>query len=85
LIADAFGSASFGTTQGVILLGMTLLSAVAIRFAGEVYDRTGSYAVVLEFFATLSVIAVIGVLMYRRSGPIHEADSERRQASGGSA
>lgn len=43
LLADRFGAASIGTASGLSMLFFAVLGASAIRFAGEVFDRTGGY------------------------------------------
>jgi len=43
LLADRFGPASFGTVRGLMLPIVAVVSAMTVRFAGEVYDRTGDY------------------------------------------
>ncbi len=43
LIADFFGASSFGTAYGLMTVLMTGFSALFVRIAGEVFDRTGSY------------------------------------------
>jgi MFS family permease len=43
LLADRFGAASFGTAAGLLAPFSLVLGALAVRFAGEVFDRTGAY------------------------------------------
>lgn len=53
LIAEYFGIASFGIAIGTASFMSTFVSAIAVRFGGEVFDRTGSYdLMLLSFFFT---------------------------------
>lgn len=62
LLADRFGAASFGTVRGLSAPFSAVLGAIAVRFAGEVYDRTGEYDVMFGSFIVAQVLA--GVLMF---------------------
>lgn len=50
LLADRFGAASFGTVRGLSAPISSLMGAVSVRFAGEVFDRTGDYDVMFGSF-----------------------------------
>ena len=56
-LADRVGAASFGTALGLLVPIVAVLSAVAVRFAGEVFDRTGGYDAMLCSFAVLDLLA----------------------------
>jgi cyanate permease len=58
LVADRFGAASFGTTYGMMNAITTVVAAASARFAGEVFDRTGSYGALFLTIAAIEVIAV---------------------------
>lgn len=58
LLADRFGMASFGTVRGQMALLIAIASAVAIRLAGEVFDRTGNYDYLFYAFIVLGAFAV---------------------------
>jgi len=57
LLADRFGSASFGTVRGLMAPIGAVMGAVAVRFAGEVYDRTGGYDVMFSTFIGVQLLA----------------------------
>jgi MFS family permease len=60
LLADRFGAASFGTVAGLLAPFSLGLGALAARFAGEVFDRTGGYGLMhLTFVAAALLAAVI--------------------------
>jgi MFS family permease len=75
LMAEYFGIASFGLVIGTASLAVTLLSAVAVRFGGEIFDRTGHYDLMLLSFlvaGVLSAALLIGTrLMVRPRAPTH--------------
>jgi MFS family permease len=60
LIADRFGTVSFGTAYGLTSVVMTIVSALAARYAGEVFDRTGSYG---WLFLTIIVLQLIAAAL----------------------
>lgn len=60
LLADTFGVASFGTVRGLATPITAITNAIAIRYAGEVFDRTGSYDFL---FGSLVVILAIAIAM----------------------
>lgn len=57
LIAEYFGTASFGITIGMASLLSTFISAIAVRFGGEIFDRTGSYDLMLLSFLFIGLFA----------------------------
>jgi MFS family permease len=60
LLADRFGPASFGTVQGLMMPPTAVLSAISVRFAGEVFDRTGGYDLMfLTFIGTMLAAAAL--------------------------
>ena len=60
LIADRFGPASFGTTNGLMTPILSLVGALCVRYAGEVFDRTGAYSVLfLSFIASQAFAALL--------------------------
>ena len=71
MLADRFGPASFGTAQGLSMPIIALSSAAGARFAGEVYDRTGSYDVMFATFCICQIIAALSILAIRnRRAPV---------------
>jgi predicted MFS family arabinose efflux permease len=65
LLADRFGAASFGTVQGLVKLVASTLSLVAVRVAGEVFDRTGGYDLLFASFMALQLAALILMIATR--------------------
>ena len=61
LVADQFGTASFGTVRGLMAPFLAVCGAILVRFAGEVFDQHGSYSVLFTFyiFAELAAAAVM--------------------------
>ncbi|MFC4595700.1 MFS transporter [Sphingobium tyrosinilyticum] len=62
LLADRFGAASFGTVRGLVSPLLAVSGAIAMRMAGEVYDRTGSYSTLFLLFVAAQIVAAC--LMY---------------------
>lgn len=62
LLADRIGAASFGTANGMAGLVMALMGAAAVRFSGEIYDRTGGYDGM--FYAFMAVGLLAGLLTF---------------------
>lgn len=56
-MADRFGPANFGTVQGLMGLIICIVGLVAVRAAGEVFDRTGGYEALFAAFLALQVLA----------------------------
>jgi MFS family permease len=71
LLADRFGSRSFGTGSGVITFAISVLGAIAVRFSGEVFDRTGGYQPMFMTFCVLGSFAALLVLTARRGNRRH--------------
>lgn len=59
LVADRFGTVSFGTVRGLIAPIGAVSSALCVRLAGEVYDRTGGYASLFLIFLALQLLAAM--------------------------
>jgi predicted MFS family arabinose efflux permease len=59
LLADRFGTASFGTVRGTAFLLTGTLGMVSVRFAGEVYDRTHGYDFMFATFVASYLLAAI--------------------------
>lgn len=75
LLADAFGSLSFGSVMGTMSLIVMPLSIFSVRFIGEVYDRSGSYAPAFWAFIGFALLAALLIAAVRPS-------AERVAASG---
>jgi sugar phosphate permease len=69
LIATAFGSSSFGVVSGCASFVSTFVSAGAIRFGGEVFDRTGNYQIMLVTFSVVTLIAAALIALSWRIRP----------------
>lgn len=67
ILADRFGTASFGTTNGCATFVLALISAACIRYSGEVYDRFGDYKLMFLSFSIMSAVALVLLLMTRRT------------------
>lgn len=65
LLADRFGTASFGTVRGLISPPIAVMGALGLRASGEVFDRTGSYTLIFQLFVPLGVAAVLLILLTR--------------------
>jgi sugar phosphate permease len=60
LIADRFGAASFGTTNGLMTPILSIVGALCVLHAGEVFDRTGGYSFLfLSFIASQAFAALL--------------------------
>jgi MFS family permease len=57
LLADRFGPASFGTCRGLTMPLIAALGMIAVRFAGEVFDRTGGYDLMFNVFIIAQIVA----------------------------
>ncbi|XAH22387.1 MFS transporter [Xylophilus sp. GW821-FHT01B05] len=68
LIAWLFGGRSYGKVMGTSMIIMQPFAVVALRFIGEVYDRTGSYHLAFGTFIPLvfTSVVLIGMLKPER-------------------
>lgn len=65
LLADRFGVASFGTVQGLTMPLFAIGVAVCLRFAGEVYDRTGGYDAMFLTYCGVLILAAAMIVANR--------------------
>lgn len=65
LFADRFGPASFGTVTGLRIPLSALLGVVGLRYAGEVFDRTGGYEVMFVTFIVVQLVAAATIFATR--------------------
>jgi MFS family permease len=65
LTADCFGSTSFGAVMGTMNFVVMPFSIAAIRFIGEVFDRTGSYDLAFQVFIATAFVATALIWMVR--------------------
>ncbi|HSW11613.1 MAG TPA: MFS transporter [Solimonas sp.] len=69
LAADCFGTASFGSVLGSMNLLMVPFSIAAVRYIGEVFDRTGSYGPAFITFMGTAVLSTVLILALRPPQP----------------
>ncbi len=74
IVAEYFGSVSFGTIMGCMYAATGISSIVAVSFAGAVFDRTGSYDEAFFAFGALSILAAIAIAAMRTAiRKLHDA------------
>ena len=66
LLADNVGAASFGSANGIAMLMTSFSGAVAMRSAGEFYDRTGGYTLMFTVFVIVSIVSLLMLLLCLR-------------------
>ena len=62
LLADWFGTASFGTVRGLSMLVISVFGMIELRFGGELFDRTGDYKA--TFSACIAISLTAAALMF---------------------
>lgn len=65
LMAWLFGARSFGTIMGAMTIITNPFAIVALRYVGEVHDRTGSYVPAFGVFIGMVVLSVILILLLK--------------------
>lgn len=65
LMADCFGSRSFGSVMGAMSIIVMPLSIISVRFIGEVFDRTGNYDPALLAFVGAATVSALLVACVR--------------------
>ncbi len=68
LLADRFGPTYFATVRGTALALSGATGMVSVRFAGEVFDRTGKYDVMFATFFVSNVVAAVLMFATRYIG-----------------
>ena len=68
LIADRFGAPSFGTVTGLTVPLVACLGVLSMRYAGEVFDRTGGYDLLFLTFVLFQIIAAFAIFATRFAG-----------------
>jgi MFS family permease len=68
LLADIFGARSFGTVRGLSFMALAVMAMIGIRFAGEVYDRTGAYQIVFHVGIATYLVAAALIFATRLTG-----------------
>ncbi len=69
LIGDFFGRARYATLRGIMGVGYGTATFISPVYAGWVFDRTGSYAIVLISFAITLFIVISCFLLLTRPAP----------------
>jgi sugar phosphate permease len=72
LIGDLFGRHSYATLRGIMGVGYGIATFLSPIFAGWVFDRTGSYDIVLITFAAVLVIAASFFVFLRHPSSLPE-------------
>lgn len=72
LTADCFGSASFGVVMGSMNLLVMPFSIIAVRYIGEVFDRSGSYQQAFITFMATAVVSTLLILAVRLPRAVRE-------------
>lgn len=70
ILADRFGLASFGTVRGLTSPIISILGAVSIRVAGDVFDRFGGYSYLFTGFIGFGIVAVALMLATHLTRPV---------------
>ena len=65
LTAKVFGAKTYGTVIGAMGIIIQPLSIIAIRFIGEVYDRTGDYSIGFMVFAGSAALSFLFIMQVR--------------------
>jgi MFS family permease len=74
LVAEYFGSVSFGTIMGGMYVATGISSIVSVAFVGAAFDRTGNYSTAFMTFVGLSVLSAAAVMAVRPTlGELHNA------------
>ncbi len=58
-VAWLFGSKSYGSIMGLMTVILKLVSIIAVRFIGEIYDATGSYVTAFVIFMGAVAAAMV--------------------------
>jgi len=60
-VAHRFGTSSYGTALGLMIALHMPLSLLSVKFAGEVFDRTGSYDLAFSTFIGVALVAAVAI------------------------
>jgi len=58
-----FGLRSFSTLYGLVYSGFAVAGAIAPLLLGRIYDKTGSYTVILSIFSGVTIVAAVSMLL----------------------
>ncbi|CAN7448898.1 MFS transporter [Phenylobacterium sp. LjRoot225] len=81
LLADRFGASSFGTVRGLTMPLIAAMGMIAVRFGGEVFDRTGGYDVMFNVFVVVQIVAAGLMFATRFAAPIKTSQVAASPAS----
>ena len=70
LIGDLFGRHSYATLRGIMGVGYGVATFLSPIYAGWVFDRTGSYDIVLLTFAAILAVTAF-FFVFLRHPPSH--------------
>jgi len=71
-LGNFFGRSSFATLMGIISTAFNVGMLISPIYAGFIFDRTGSYSLVLVSFLPIYLISGIFFLMAQKPGaPVH--------------
>jgi len=73
LLAASFGPARFGRVVGWTYAMTAAFAILAVRFAGSMYDRSGSYHVAFQSFAVLLACLLAMTLLFSPGKPPQQA------------
>jgi len=74
LIGDLFGRRSYATLRGIMGIGYGGATFLSPIYAGWIFDRTGSYTIVLLTFA-ISLLVATSLFFMLRIGTSHKKAS----------
>lgn len=79
-ISERFGSASYGSVMGAMIVVQLPLVFACMRYAGHAFDTTGHYDEAFAAFIALTVLAVLAIQPVRRR---ENVDGSRLDAAHG--
>lgn len=86
IMAWLFGARSYGTVMGLMMIIMQPFAVLALRFIGEVHDRTGSYIPAFATFIALVITAIVLIWMVQlerqNDKPTADIPGKQPQATG---
>jgi MFS family permease len=65
MLAWTFGTKNYGTVMGAMTIATKGMAVVAVRFIGEVHDKTGSYVPGFAAFSVAMLVSIVLVAMLR--------------------
>jgi MFS family permease len=65
ILAWLFGARSYGSVMGLMAVIMQPFAMVAMRFIGQVHDKTGDYLLAFATFIVLDLVAIVLIFLVR--------------------